>query len=49
MIEYVLIKTLSCNKLSIDDKSLINLDYKRNELINTILKKRKMKAEIQNE
>ena len=47
MKEYVLIETLSRNKLSIDDEILINFDYKQNELINAIFKKLKMKTEIE--
>ena len=47
MKEYVLIKTLSRNKLLIDDKILINLDYEQNKLINAMFKKLKMKAKIE--
>ena len=47
MKEYVLIETLSRNKLFVNDKILINFDYKQNELINAMFKKLKMKAEIE--
>ena len=47
MKECVLIETLSRNKLSIDDKILINFNYEQDELINAMFKKLKMKAEIE--
>ena len=47
MKECVLIKTLSRNKLSVDDEILIDFDYEQNELINAMLKELKMKTEIE--
>ena len=49
MKECVLIKTLSRNRLSIDDEILINFNYEQDELINAMFKKLKMKAEIEKE